>query len=80
MYHILAMNKKLMYQTASSRNELNTVADELDAHLDGLLPEYGVHEERYYGDGKLSYEDFIKQNPDFKDYKRCKTVKKFLDY
>ena len=80
MYHILAMNKKLMYQTADSRDELNYIADELDAHLDGLLPEYGVREERYYGDCKLSYEDFIKQNSDFKDYKRCKTVKEFLGH
>lgn len=80
MYHILAFNKKLMYQTASSRDELNAIADKLDANLDGLLPEYGVREERYYGDGKLSYDNFIKQNPDFKDYKRCKTGKDFLDY
>ena len=80
MFHILAYDKKLMYQTASSRDELNAITDELDANLDGLLPEYGVHEERYYGDGKLSYEDFIKQNPVFKDCKLCKTVKEFLSY
>lgn len=80
MYHILAYNKKLIYQTASSRDELNFIADNLDANLYDLLPEGGIDEQRDYSDGKLSYEDFIKQNPQYKNYKRCKTVKEFLGY
>lgn len=79
MYHILVWKNKIMYQTASDRSTLNLIADKLDDELDGYLPEYGVDEVRDYGDGKLSYNDFIKQNPKYKSCKLCRTAKEFIE-
>lgn len=79
MYHILVWKNKIMYQTASDRSTLNFIADKLDDELNGYLPYEGVDEERDYGDGELSYDEFIKQNPKYKNYKLCKTAKEFIE-
>ena len=79
MYHILIWKNRIMYQTADDRGTLNLTADKLDDELDGFLPEYGVDEERDYGDGELSYDEFIKQNPKYQDYVHCMTAKEFIE-
>lgn len=67
-----------MYQTADDRGTLNLIADRLDDELDGYLPYEGVDEERDYGDDRLEFADFLKQNPKYKNYKLCKTAKEFI--
>lgn len=78
MYHILIWKNKIMYQTADDRGTLNLIADRLDDELDGYLPYEGVDEERDYGDDRLEFADFLKQNPKYKNYKLCKTAKEFI--
>lgn len=63
MYHVLVYGNHILYEAVPTREALNMKANETCQELNGYLPYDGVSEERVYGDGKMSYSEFLKYNP-----------------
>ncbi len=67
MYHVLINEPFIYFESAGSREELNEKANKTDNYLNGYLPKNGIQEEKYFGDGEISYGEFINKNPQYKN-------------
>lgn len=80
MYATFILKNKLMFITAETRKELNQKVDQINDTFNEFLPdEVEVDEERDFGDEVKSYQDLIKQNPEYSQYELTNDISDFCD-